>query len=152
MQKRGVMRKDFDDWNEKKKHLEGRKNVFLFKTGDVWWCSVGLNVCTESCGKGESYQRPVLVLKKLSGNNFIGIPLSTQKKEGTWFAEITIHGEKRYALLYQVRMFHTNRFQRRLAALDDADMAVVREKLDALLELSHHHRDRNLGSVGISQK
>jgi len=129
------MKKDFDDWNIKKKKLEEIKNKFLFKQGDIWWCSVGLNIRTESCGKGEQYQRPVLVLKKLSSESFISIPLSTKEKIGSWFVDITIHKEKRYALLYQIRMFSTNRFQHRLAALDETDLARVKEKLKALLEL-----------------
>lgn len=129
------MEKDFDKWNSKKKELEKLSKKFLFKTGDIWWCSVGLNIKAESCGKGEDYQRPVLVLRKLSGENFIGIPLSTKKKEGTWFCEITVHGEKRYTLLYQIRMFSANRFQRRLASLDDTDFKKVKEKLKELLEL-----------------
>ena len=129
------MEKDFDKWNSKKKELEKLSKKFLFRTGDIWWCSIGLNVKAESCGKGEDYQRPVLVLRKLSGENFIGIPLSSRKKEGTWFCEITVHGEKRYALLYQIRMFSINRFQRRLALLDETDLKKVKEKLEALLEL-----------------
>jgi len=129
------MEKDFDKWNLKKKDIEKLSKKFLFKTGDIWWCSVGLNVKTESCGKGEDYQRPVLVLRKLSAESFVGIPLSSKKKEGTWFCEITMHEEKRYALLYQVRMFSANRFQRRLATLDDMDFKRIKEKLKALLEL-----------------
>lgn len=130
------MQKDFDGWNKNKKELEDRLTDFLFKTGDIWWCSIGLNLKTESCGKGENFQRPVLVLKKLSSNSFIGIPLSTQEKSGSWFIDISIHGEKRYALLYQIKMFSTVRFQRRLATLDDLDMNRVKEKLQTLLELS----------------
>ena len=142
------MKKDFDKWNNKKKAIENKKDNYLFKTGDIWWCSIGINIQTESCGKGEDYQRPVLVLKKLSGTSFIGIPLSTQEKIGTWFTDISIHGEKRYALLYQIRMFSSNRFQRRLATLDEADIDRVKEKLEALLELSNHHQSRSPGSVG----
>ncbi|MBP7846022.1 MAG: type II toxin-antitoxin system PemK/MazF family toxin [Candidatus Pacebacteria bacterium] len=142
------MKKDFDKWNTKKKSLEERNKKFLFKTGDIWWCSVGLNVGAESCGKGEIFRRPVLVLKKLSANSFIGIPLSTQKKEGSWFCGISILGEVQYVLLYQVRMFSANRFQRRLTTLDDGDFARVKEKLEALLELSYNHQSRSSGSVG----
>ncbi len=146
------MKKDFDTWNAKKKKLEEVSEKFLFKTGDIWWCSVGLNVRVESCGKGENYQRPVLVLKKLSAESFIGIPLSTQEKVGSWFIDITVRGEKRYALLYQIRMFSTSRFQRRFATLDDTDFSRVKQKLEALLELSNHHQSRSPGSVGESQK
>jgi len=129
------MEKDFDKWNLKKKQLENSSAKFFFKTGEIWWCSVGLNVKVETCGKGKDYQRPVLILRKLSRESFIGVPLSTKKKEGTWFCEITIHNEKRYALLYQIRMFSSVRFQRRLASLDDADFKRIKEKLKALLEL-----------------
>lgn len=129
------MEKDFDKWNLQKKELEKLSKKFLFKTGDIWWCSVGLNVKTESCGKGDDYQRPVLILRKLSAESFVGIPLSSKKKEGTWFCEITVREEKRYALLYQIRMFSATRFQRRLATLDDTDFRKVKEKLKALLEL-----------------
>lgn len=66
----------------------------------------------------------------------------------SWFIDITIHGEKRYALLYQLRMFSTNRLQRRLATLDDADFTWVKEKLEVLLELSNHHQSEDSGSVG----
>jgi mRNA-degrading endonuclease toxin of MazEF toxin-antitoxin module len=130
------MYKDFDKWSEQKKKFENTTSGFLFSTGEIWWCSVGLNVGVESCGKGEKYQRPVLVLKKLSRSSFIGIPLSTQKKEGTWFEEITILNEIRYALLYQIRLFSTSRFQRRLTTLDVKDFKKIKEKLEALLELS----------------
>ncbi len=129
------MEKDFDQWNIKKKRLEEIKERFLFKQGEIWWCSVGLNIKNESCGKGKEYQRPVLILKKLSSESFIGVPLSTKEKTGSWFIEITLHGEKRCALLYQIRMFSTNRFQHRLAALDNTDFDRVKEKLKTLLEL-----------------
>ena len=130
------MNKDFNTWNIKKQEIEQRDERFLFKQGDIWWCSIGLNIQSESCGKGENYHRPVLVIKKLSGDSFLGIPLSSKHKTGTWFTDITIHNETRCALLYQIRMFHTNRLQRRLATLDSNDFKNVKEKLAVLLELS----------------
>lgn len=129
------MEKDFDKWNLKKKEIENLDEKYLFKQGDVWWCSLGLNVKSESCGKGEDYRRPVLVLKKLSSESFIGVPLSSKEKNGSWFTDITIKGEIRYVLLYQIRMLHTNRLQRRFATLDDQDFKKVKEKLSNLLEL-----------------
>ena len=142
------MQKDFDQWNERKKELENVTKRLLFKEGEVWWCAVGLNISNESCGKGEIFRRPILVLKKLSGTSCVGIPLSTQKKVGSWFTDITIHNTTQYMLLYQIRMFSTNRFQRRLTTLDINDFAKVKEKLETLLELSSNHQSVNPGSVG----
>ena len=143
-----TMYKDFDSWNEQKKKLETIRQRVLFKEREVWWCAVGLNISNESCGKGITFRRPILVLKKLSGTSCIGIPLSTQKKIGTWFVNISIHDETQYAFLYQIRMFSTNRFQRRLTTLDDKDFLKVKEKLEALLELSNNHQSVTSGSVG----
>ena len=130
------MVKDFDRWNDKKKTLETTKKNFLFKQGEVWWCSIGVNVAEESCGKGDFFGRPVLILKKLSNKSYIGIPLSTKRKTGSWFTEVQVQERLSTALLYQVRMFSANRFQRRLTTLDKADFARVKEKLEILLELS----------------
>ncbi len=129
------MEKDFDKWNNVKKGLENNQGKFFFKEGEIWWMSVGLNIANESCGKGDIFRRPVLVLRKLSGNSFVGLPLSSKEKIGSWFAEVSISNQKRCVLLYQIRMFSTNRFESRMATLDDNDFKNVKEKLGQLLKL-----------------
>jgi len=86
------MQKDFDKWNLQKKQLDIRDDRFFFKEGEVWWCAVGLNIGSESCGKGDTFRRPVLILKKLSSTAFIGIPFSSQPKSGSWFTEVMVNG------------------------------------------------------------
>ena len=130
------MEKDFDAWNNIKKNLENNKKKFFFKEGEIWWMSVGVNIANESCGKGNIFRRPVLILRKLSGNSFIGLPLSSKEKIGSWFTGISINNQKRYVLLYQIRMFSTNRFESRLATLDDNDFKKVKQKLGQLLKLA----------------
>lgn len=129
------MQKDFDKWNNIKKRLENNIIKFFFKEGEIWWMSVGINIANESCGKGEIFRRPVLVLRKLSGSSFVGLPLSSKEKNGSWFIDVLINNQKRYVLLYQIRMFSTNRFESRLATLDDNDFKKVKEKLGQLLKL-----------------
>jgi mRNA-degrading endonuclease toxin of MazEF toxin-antitoxin module len=129
------MEKDFDKWNNIKKELENNQEKFFFKEGEIWWMSVGVNISVESCGKGDIFRRPVLVLRKLSGNSFVGLPLSSKEKIGTWFTDITINDQRRSVLLYQIRMFSTNRFESRMATLDENDFKKVKEKLEQLLKL-----------------
>lgn len=128
----------YDTWNHNKKLLSKESRKILFKEGDIWWCSLGINLGTESFGKGKTFHRPVLVIKKLSRDSCIVIPLTTKEKMGTWFEEITIHGERRWAMVYQIRMLHTKRFQRRIATLDYFYFMKVKEKLEELLEFNHH--------------
>lgn len=135
------MNKNFNAWNEEKKKLEEVQEKFLFREGEIWWCAIGANIGNESCGKGDTFRRPIIILKKLSEKCCIGIPLSTQKKVGTWFCDIKIMGGKQTALLYQIKMFNSNRFQRRLTTLEKDDFLLIKQKLESLLELSHNHQD-----------
>lgn len=45
------MEKDFDAWNEYKKELEIKNQTILYKEGEIWWTSIGVNIGNESCGK-----------------------------------------------------------------------------------------------------
>ena len=55
----------YDQWNNVKKELANREEKFFFKEGEIWWVSLGQNLGTESYGKGDTFRRPVLVIKKL---------------------------------------------------------------------------------------
>ena len=82
--------KDFDGWNEYKKKLEVRKSplwrynqqkdryYYDFYPREVWYCSIGVNIGVEICGKNEDFERPVLILKK-SGRLFICLPMTSKK-------------------------------------------------------------------------
>ncbi|MEI6042608.1 MAG: type II toxin-antitoxin system PemK/MazF family toxin [bacterium] len=129
------MIKDFDKWNRRKKAIEDSDCEVLFRTKEIWWCYVGLNIKIESCGKGDDYKRPVLVLRKLSAKGFIGIPLSTQAKKGSWFVDLEVNGKKGCALIYQIKMFSSSRMYWRISVLDDSSFESVKEKLRLLLEL-----------------
>jgi mRNA interferase MazF len=131
-----TMEKNFDTWNEQKKRLETVQKQTLFKEGDIWWCSLGINVQTELCGKGRNFRRPVLVVKKLSKFSCIVVPVSTKKNEGTWFCPITILGGVQYVSLHQIQMIHVSRLQRRMVTLDEADFVRVKKSLENLLNLS----------------
>ncbi len=134
--------KEYDDWNEKKKLIEQDRRFkgIYFRQGDIWWCHLGKNIGTESYGKGINFRRPVLVFKKLSSESFIAIPLSMQEKHGTWFVEIVLNNEKRWALLHQIKMAHSKRITIKLGELSESDLLKVKEKLAALLEFSCENR------------
>ena len=74
-------KKDFDQWNGVKKGIQGSDERILFQDRDVWWCKIGVNVGYEIDGKSELFIRPVLVVKKITANTFIGIPLTRKRKD-----------------------------------------------------------------------
>jgi hypothetical protein len=59
-------------------------------------------------------------------------------------------GEKRWVMLYQIRLLHKKRFQHKIGEAESADFNRVKEKLEALLELSLNHHPVFTGIEGIA--
>lgn len=128
----------YNQWNTKKQalHNSDRTEVIYFKEGDIWWVSLGYNIGSESYGKGEDFKRPVLIVKKLSTDLCIVVPITTKPKSGSWFVEISVHKEARWCMLQHTRSLHKKRFWTKLCELDSLEVKKVKEKLKLLLESS----------------
>ncbi len=121
------MIKRFLEWIGLKEKIHNHNLVApLFKDGEIWWCAVGENIGIEINGKGKSFSRPVFVYKKLSKDGFVGIPLTTQKKEGTWFVAISFRQKINIANLSQVRVFSSSRMYERMGKLDSNDIIKIK--------------------------
>lgn len=119
--------KSIREWCKLKIALWDKQNKVVFKQGDIWWCSLGVNLGEEMFGKGAKFTRPVLVFRKFTGNSFLGLPLTKQEKQGSWYVEITIHGKKNWVMLNQARILDKKRLTNRIAALDNNDFEKVKE-------------------------
>ncbi len=124
----------------------------LFKEGEIWWCMVGENVGIEMGGKGDFFTRPILIFKKLSKDGFLGIPMSTQDKSGTWYVKVKQSGENVTVVLSQTKVFSSRRLYAKIGELDDVDCAKVG---DAFFKLFTHSNQKfsppSGGVVGKSQ-
>lgn len=133
------IKEKFNSWNIKKQeiHFSERTSDVYFKAGQIWWCSVGQNVGSESYGKGKDFRRPILIYKKLSTDLCIALPMtSKEKKSGSWFIDVTFGGQTAWVLLYQIRVLNKKRFQRKIGELDEKDFLRVKQKLEKLFEFS----------------
>jgi len=120
------MIKKFLEWIGLKERINNKSSGPLyFNEGEIWWCAVGENVGIEINGKGKLFSRPVFVYKKLSKQGFIGIPLSTQNKNGSWYVEISFKGEN-VANLSQIRIFSSFRMYEKMGSLDEKDMEKIK--------------------------
>jgi mRNA interferase MazF len=129
------MKKDFDSWNELKKKIEENTHDVHIKEWEIWWSTLGLNIGSESCGKWPEFRRPVLIIKRLSHSTCFVIPLSTKIKTWTWFADYKVNGVKYTALLYQLRMIHTNRLTKFELKLERSIFLEIKKRLKYLLNL-----------------
>lgn len=124
--------KHFDEWNEAKKgtHMLGRTPAF--KEGEIWWCAMGENIGVEINGKNEKFSRPVLIMKKISRFGFMGIPLTSQKHEGSWYAPFIFRNKKQIAVLAQARIMSASRLYNRMGTLPSFDLATIKASFSKL--------------------
>lgn len=126
--------KNFDSWNTTKKSLENKvKRPLKFHARDIWWCSFGVNLGSEQDGSGDKFERPAVIIKKLSPTTAIVLPLSTKKKLEAFQVPITISSKEGYILLDQIRVIDAKRLFRKMGYVDKETFAIIREKLKALL-------------------
>lgn len=118
----------FREWCALKIVLWRKENTTVFNPGEIWWCSVGMNLGEEIFGKGLKFTRPVLIFRKFTSNSFLGLPLTLQPKTGTWYVEITLLDTKRWAMLNQARIFDKKRLQSRIGTLSEKELSAVRER------------------------
>ena len=121
-----IMEKDFNRWNELKKKIDVRNPIYVSER-DVWFCSVGLNVGSEQSGKHELFERPVLVIKKITANTFIGVPLTSNKKKGSWYVEIESTNSS--AIISQIKLFDTRRLARKIKVISMEEFEIIKDKL-----------------------
>lgn len=127
---------NYDEWNEVKKNTS-KSTEKAVKVGKVYWVRLGLNIGSEVYGKGENYVRPVLVLKLIYKNSFIGVPLSTKTKDNSFpyfYSFYTKNNDIRTALLSQIKLFDTKRVEN-IANINisKSDFENIRDKIKANL-------------------
>lgn len=128
------MKKDFDGWNENKKHLHVEGENKLYHKQEIWWCSLGINVGFEQDGTGTDGQRPVLILKSMGPYICLVIPLTTSPKKHPMRVPLgKIDGKQASALFSQIRVIDTKRLINKVCFLESEPFARVRKTAKDLL-------------------
>lgn len=139
---------EYDSWNGIKKSLVNVNEKLLFNEGEIWWCSLGLNIGTETRGSGKMFRRPVIIIKKLSADACIILPVTTQESLGTWFFPLEFPTGRQWAMLHQIRMVNVKRFQKKAFVLNTYQLRDIKEKIKQLLDLSDNHPDAIASEIG----
>jgi hypothetical protein len=139
------MKQKFNNWNELKQKLESKKPL-PFKQGEIYFMSVGQNIGYEVYGKKDLFLRPVLVYRKLSKQTFIGIPLSSKQKDGTYFFTFR-YTQKTLstALLNQIRVFDIKRAEYYDGKIKISDLAKLKDKVLELMDITPNPKGKGSG-------
>ena len=116
------------NWLKLKIMLWQKESKVVFKQGEIWWCSLGFNIGEEIFGKGDKFTRPVLIYKKFTSNSFLGLPLTTHGKKGSWYVEVKVKKEMQYVLLNQARILDKKRLTTKLGSMTIVDYQKVKKR------------------------
>jgi mRNA interferase MazF len=115
------------DWCKIKIPLSDKRPSLGFNEGEIWWCSIGMNVGEEVFGKGATFSRPVLIFKKFTSNSFLGLPLLGYERNGDWCVPIRMSDRVSSIMLNQARMFDRKRLTEKIFTMTESDFEGVRE-------------------------
>ena len=128
------MKKDFDRWNEQKKTIDDRQKSPFCHERELWWCTLGVNIGSEQDGSNIEYRRPILILKGLSKQTCLVIPLTTSTHTHKLRPSIgLVEDEQAHALLSQMRVIDTKRLVRKIGNLDKQIFDDIRKTVKDML-------------------
>lgn len=88
----------------------------------------------EQDGKGETFLRPIIILRKFNNEIFWAIPLtSTIKKSKHYFAVTLEDGRKSSAILSQIRLIDAKRLSHKIDNVKPAEFEELKKKLKDLI-------------------
>lgn len=114
------MKKDFQKWHILKSQLHENKSEVFFHEREIWWCTLGANIGFEQDGRGEYFDRPVLVLKKFNLDVCLIVPLTTSGKKGKYYFPLgEIEGKNATAVLSQIRLIDRKRLMNKVDVVEE---------------------------------
>jgi mRNA interferase MazF len=126
------MQKDFAGWHIEKTRLQGLTQVPYCHEQEIWWMAVGCNIGYEEDGKGVSFARPVLIIKKFSYRFILGVPFSSTSRTGPYYYRVNVTGHDSTALLSQIRAFDARRLLIPFGCVSAEEFQAIKEKLKNL--------------------
>ncbi len=128
-----IKKNDFDTWNKVKKDTDVHESKTKIREGEIRWCRFGINIGKEVLGKGETFKRPVLILKKFSGDVFLGLPLTTKIHGGDWYCPIVVYGTEQSVILNQSRVLDRKRLEEKLFEIPGVELQKIKTRYCELI-------------------
>jgi mRNA-degrading endonuclease toxin of MazEF toxin-antitoxin module len=132
--------KDFDQWNEIKKSIDGLKldQDFLCHEKEIWWCSLGVNIGIEADGKNDSRERPVLILRVFNKEMVWVLPVTSSEKKLPFYYGFDFKNQKQCVALTQIKTISTKRLRRKIGLITEDDFLKIAGLVGAFLPRFKH--------------
>jgi len=94
---------------------------------------LGANIGFEQDGKHQSYERPVIILRKFNKDVLWILPFTSKEKLGRYYFATEYVGEKSFIILSQLRIISSKRLIRKIRTIPKNEFLILREKIKNLL-------------------
>lgn len=136
-----IMKKDFKKWHERKTKIHNDKMRPFFHEREIWFTSLGENIGFEQDGKGDTFFRPMLILKKFNNEVCWALPLTRTEKTGKYYFPIayvvkndTDGDDSGVVILSQLRLVDAKRLQYKIGMVKEKELANIKKALRTLLK------------------
>lgn len=124
----------FAYWTKAKIHIHASEIKNFPRERQVWWASLGQNIGVEINGKNQTFERPVLVVKRYNDQFSLIVPISSKIKDGKYYLPFTNpRGDQNVVVLSQLRAISNKRFIRKIGKIDSVDYKNVKARLRDLI-------------------
>ena len=129
----------YDRWNNVKKDTE-KSNIKLgIRPRDIFWAKIGQNIGSEEYGKNRNFSRPIIVIRKLTSDLFIGIPLTSTIKDNDYFHSFEYNNRANgmvtnSAMILQLKTYSIKRLMNKAGVINKNDFSEVVEKAKKLFD------------------
>ena len=119
-----------DEWHEIKKYTEQNKRKLGIRSREIYWAKIGQNIGSEEYGKDKNFARPVIVLRKITSDLFVGIPLTSTIKNNDYFHKFEYINKqngltKNSAMILQLKVFSIKRLMNKVGTVNINDFQKI---------------------------
>jgi mRNA interferase MazF len=130
--------KEFDKWNKIKQKTDKKNIIVGIKPREVFWVKIGQNIGSEEYGKDKDFTRPVIIIRRLTKDLFIGIPLTTTLKNNDYFHQFSYINKTRglienSAMILQMRTFSIKRVLNKIGKINQDDFDTIVSKIQNIV-------------------
>ncbi|DAB31045.1 MAG TPA: hypothetical protein CFH84_00665 [Sulfurimonas sp. UBA12504] len=131
----------FNKWNEiKKETYKSDVKKFGIKQREIYWMKLGQNIGSEEYGKNENFTRPIVIVRKLTSDLFLGIPTTTNIRQNSDYFHSFEYLDKNKnsikvsAMILQIKTFSIKRLMSKIGWIDKNDFKILQEKSRRLID------------------
>lgn len=128
--------RDHKNWNKLKEIIDSIDILVPFCERELWQVALGINIGIEMDGKGDDFERPALVIKRVNKDHALIVPITRKLilLPGIHIPLVNSNLDKSsVAVISQLQVVSNKRLMKRVSILSNDQFSAVRKALKDFL-------------------